>query len=536
MSKNEESPTLKELDMDWEEIWDLLKKVREVLGEEAYKKLLKIVQAFETVKELIREHGATIRELRRLLFGASTEKRKNLFKEEEKEGEEKAEAPKEKKKRKGHGRHGAEDFPGAKKVEVPHDSLKPGDPCPKCGKGRVYDHKPGVIIRFHGQPPVEVTVYRLQKLRCNLCGEIFTAKAPEGVGEEKYDAATGAMIGLLKYGSGMPFNRLQALQGALGVPLAGSTQWEILEDGAGKLLPIFQELIRQGAQGEVLHDDDTVMRVRTLLKKLQEKKKKAKSKKAKGKVRTGIYTTGVVSLVEGKKVVLFFTGNRYAGENLKTLLEERARDLGPPILMCDGLDRNHPKDFQVLLANCLAHGRRKFVSLAGSFPEETRFVIDKLAEVYKNEEEAKREGMSPEERLAWHQERSAPHMEELKKWMKEVVEEKKVEPNSRLGKAIQYMEDRWEAMTLFLREPGAPLDNNVTERALKKAILHRKNSYFYQTENGARVGDLYMSLLYTAQENGLNIYAYLKDLLEHSKEVAADPKPWLPWNWTGKEA
>ena len=286
----------------------------------------------------------------------------------------------------------------------------------------------------------------------------------------------------------------------------------------------------------MLHNDDTVMRVRTLLKKLQAKKKKAKSKKAKDKVRTGIYTTAVVSLVEGKKVVLFFTGNRYAGENLKTLLEERARELGPPILMCDGLERNHPKDFQVLLANCIAHGRRKFVSLAGSFPDETRFVIDKLAEVYKNEEKAKQDGMSPEERLSWHKERSGPHMEELKKWMEEVIKEKKVEPNSRLGKAIKYMEDRWDALTLFLREPGAPLDNNITERALKKAILHRKNSYFYQTENGARVGDLYMSVIYTAQENGLNVYSYLKDLLDHYKEAATDPKPWLPWNWTGKKA
>ena len=245
MSKNL-NKKFEKLDMDWEEIWELLDKVREVLGEEPYQKLYKLVQAFETVQELIREHGATIRELRRLLFGASTEKRKNIFNESE-ECEGTPKSSKEKKKRKGHGRHGAEDFPGANKVEVPHDSLKPGDPCPKCGKGRVYDHKPGVIIRFHGQPPVEVTVYQLQKLRCNLCGEIFTAKPPEGVGEEKYDAATGAMIGLLKYGSGMPFNRIQALQGGLGVPLSGSTQWEILDDGARKLLPIFQELIRQGA-------------------------------------------------------------------------------------------------------------------------------------------------------------------------------------------------------------------------------------------------------------------------------------------------
>ena len=128
---------------------------------------------------------------------------------------------------------------------------------PACGEGTVYDKVPGVLVRITGQPPLAATVYQLQKLRCHLCGQVFTADAPAAAGPRKYDATAGSMIGLLKYGSGLPFNRLDGLQGGLGVPLPASTQWDIVEAVAGSLAPALDELIRQSAQGEVLHNDDT---------------------------------------------------------------------------------------------------------------------------------------------------------------------------------------------------------------------------------------------------------------------------------------
>ena len=109
--------------------------------------------------------------------------------------------------------------------------------------------------------------------------------------------------------------------------------------------------------------------------------------------------------------------------------------------------------------------------------------------------------------------------------------ERKVEPNSGLGDAIQYMTNHWEGLTLFLRTPGAPLDNNVCERALKRAILHRRNSLFYKTLNGARVGDIFMTLIYTAELAGAKAFDYLVALLRHPREVAAAPEKWLPWNF-----
>jgi transposase len=118
-----------------------------------------------------------------------------------------------------------------------------------------------VLVRIVGQAPVQAKVYELQKLRCNLCGKVFTPPAPEKVGEEKYDATAGSMIALLKYGTGLPFNRLEGLQGTLGIPLPASTQWDIVHAMSSIIRPAYHELIRQAAQGEVVHNDDTTVKI-----------------------------------------------------------------------------------------------------------------------------------------------------------------------------------------------------------------------------------------------------------------------------------
>jgi len=359
-------------------------------------------------------------------------------------------------------------------------------------------------------------------LRCNLCGEIFTAKAPEKIGDEKYDETAGTMIALLKYGSGFPFNRLEGLQGSLGIPLPASTQWDIVERTGDRIYPVFRELIRQAAQGEVIYNDDTTMKILALMKENDEDESSRK----------GMFTTGILSTINGRKIALFFTGRKHAGENMADLLEQRQSGLSPPIQMCDALSRNLPKDFLIILANCLAHGRRKFVEVAWNFPEECQYVIETLGQVYKNDELAKDQNMSPAERLVFHQTESGPLMEQLKIWLNEQLDQKKVEPNSGLGQAISYMLKHWEALTLFLREPNAPLDNNLCEQALKKAILHRKNALFYKTEHGAYIGDMFMSIIHTCNLAGVNPFDYITALQKHSSEVFKNPQNWMPWNYT----
>jgi hypothetical protein len=430
----------------------------------------------------------------------------------------------EKEKPKGHGRNGADDYTGAERIYTPHESLKPGDRCPECEDGKVYRQpKPQVLVRVKGVAPIQATIYEQEGLRCNLCGKVFWATPPEDIGDEKYDATVASLIGLLKYGSGMPFNRLQRLEESLGIPLPVSTQWEIVADAVDPLKAAWAELVRQGAQGEILYNDDTTMKILELMK---ENKKLDESKD-----RTGMFTSGIVSTREGRRIALFFTGRQHAGENLADVLGKRAAELPAPIQMCDGLDRNLPKGYATVSANCLTHGRRKFVDNIENFPEECRYVIELLGEVYKNDDETRKENMSSEQRLAFHQEHSAKPMNKLEQWMNEQIEEKKVEPNSTLGQAISYMRNRWDKLTLFLREPGAPLDNNVAERALKKTILHRKNALFYKTTNGAQIGDIFMSLIHTAELCRANPFDYLTELQKHADDVERSPQDWMPWNY-----
>jgi hypothetical protein len=392
-------------------------------------------------------------------------------------------------------------------------------------KGKIYHGKiPAYIVRLVGCAPITATVWELENLRCNLCLKVFTARPPEEAGSKKYDETAGSMIALLKYGSGLPFNRLERLQRSMGIPLPSATQWEIVREVAGIVEPAFQELIRQGAQGEVLHNDDTSAKILALMKDRRDLVTDPKT-------RTGIFTSGIVSIREGREIALFFTGGKHAGENLSDVLAKRSAELSPPIQMCDGLSRNLPKEFEVILAGCNIHARRNFVDVAADFPDECRYVLETFREVYKNEAITKGQGMSGEERLAFHKAETCPVMEKFNQWLHEQLDEKKVEPNSGLGEAIQYTIKHWGPLTLFLRVAGAPLDNNACERILKKAILHRKASLFYKTENGAHVGDLFMSLIHTCELCKADPFDYLTELQRHGKEVATSPQNWLPWNY-----
>jgi len=503
-----------------------------------------------TLKFLTQElqaKGTSVNRLRKLLFGSKTEKTSQVVGEKkspgkddeeqdttvapktsEKDGDEKK---KKKKKRKGHGRNGAADYPGAERVPVSHESLQPGDRCPECLKGKVYKMAdPAVLVRVTGMAPLEAKVYECQRLRCNLCGEVFTAAAPDGVGDAKYDETAASMIGLLKYGCGLPFNRMERLERGFGIPLPASTQWEVVENAEKKLAVAFEELVRQAAQGKVLHNDDTTIKILEMMgnSSAGESNSQAGSKSDK---RTGMFTTGVVSISDGHRITLFFSGRQHAGENLADVLEKRAADLGAPIQMCDALSRNTAADFDTILANCIAHARRKFVDVSQNFPVEVKHVLEKLREVYKNDATTHKRRMSPEQRLKFHQAHSKPIMEDLESWLKEQFKQRLVEPNSGLGEAISYMTDHWDELTLFLRVADAPLDNNCCERALKKAILHRKNSLFYKTQNGARVADTFMSLIHTCEINDIEPFDYLVALQRNCDQVANAPDKWMPWNY-----
>jgi transposase len=543
------------VDVDSDRLEEVLRRVERSLDEKDAALIRAVFESYTYVTELVEDKNTTIRRLRQLFFGSRTEKTEAVVgpktgtsdgaaSSDATAGTELAagagtpDASDATTTSKGHGRNGAEAYRGAVRIDVAHPSLAAGDACPACGQGTVYDRVPGVLVRITGQPPLAATVYQLQKLRCHLCGQVFTADAPEEAGPRKYDATAGSMIGLLKYGSGLPFNRLDGLQGDLGVPLPASTQWDVVEAVAASLAPAFDELIRQAAQGEVLHNDDTTVKILELMgeRARQEALADAAPDASDSDERRGLYTSGVVALRDGRRVALFFSGRRHAGENLAQVLKHRADELPPPIQMCDALSRNLPGELQTIVANCLAHARRQFVDVYDRFPEPCRHLLESLAVVYRNDAEARGRRLSPEARLRSHQEASGPTMQDLHGWLTGQLAERRAESNSALGGAIGYMLRHWDRLTLFLRQAGAPLDNNVCERALKKAILHRKNSLFYKTRNGARVGDLFMSLIYTCQLNQANPFDYLTQLQRHADAIAASPQLWMPWNYRDAEA
>lgn len=530
--KRRKKPVKKKIELDMDQLEELIERAENGSLQENDVELIRaMAECIAVLSQAVDDKASAVKKLLRMVFGAKTEKKENIANSSDPKGtstnDEKNSSAKKnpRKKRPGgnSGKNGTEKYTGADQVEIDHPELKTGDSCPECEEGKLYKNsEPGVEIRVTGSAPLQATVYRLEKLRCNLCGKIFTAPLPAEAGNKKYDTAAVAMIALLKYGSGLPFNRLQALQGNLGIPLPSSTQWDIIKNSADFFKPAYKKLIELAAQGELFHNDDTTIKIQSLIKE----------NKAGNPDRKGMFTTGIVSVLDGRKIVLFFSGRKHAGENLGTVLSTRDTSLRTPIQMCDALSRNTPNDFDTILAYCLVHARRHFVDAAINFPQECQFVIDTLAEVYRFDKETKEQSMTPDQRLTYHQQNSAELMEELRIWLEQHIEEKMVEPNSSLGDAIYYMLNHWQNLIAFLRIPGAPLDNNICERALKKAILHRKNSLFFKSERGAAVADMFMSLIYTCEQSGTNPFDYLKALQDHTQQVEADPAKWMPWNFS----
>jgi len=511
---------IESIDVSIEELDQLVDRAgREPLPPEGQRKLKAAVGTLGLMAEMLADKDTTIQKLRELLLPARTSEKTRKVCNNDRTEEPKPKRERKNSRKKGHGRKGAADYAGAPKVSVAHPSLQRGDHCPECEKGKLYPlNEARNLIRIIGQAPLQATVYQLQALRCNLCGEVFTAPPPAGVGTGKYDVTAVSMIALFKYGSGVPFYRMQRLESQFGIPLAAATQWQLMLEAATTLQPVWKELIRQAAQGRLVHNDDTSMRILSFHREVSDS-------------RTGLFTSGIVSILGEYRIAVFLTGRKHAGENLADVLRQRAAELTPPIQMCDALARNVPDSLQVVLANCLAHGRRHFVGIANNFPAECRYVLEMLREVFHFDALAREQNLSPEERQNFHQQHSLPLMDQLHGWCRQQLDEAQVEPNSGLGKAIQYLLNHWQKLTLFLHVPGAPLDNNLCERALKKAILHRKNALFYRTTTGARVGDLFMSLIHTAELCGANPFDYLTELLRHGSDLATAPSRWMPWNY-----
>jgi transposase len=504
-------------------------------------RLLRLVLSMAT---LLQQKNASIKRLKRLRFGPRSDKRTANPAPAEDKAQDQAAAHKadalstettpsssetgqvfpseQRPKRKGHGRMSATAYSGAQVVLCHHTTLKPGDKCldPFC-HGHLYDSKaPTVFVQLTGQPIIGATAYQRQVLRCSACQERFSAALPAGVREQKYDATADVALVLAKFAGGVPFYRLARLQASCGVPWPESVQFERCEAVADAALPVFLYLQRLAADGAVLYGDDTRVKILDCLKE---------NAGLAADERRGLQTSGIVVEVGGQKLALYASGRLHTGEQLDELLKERSAGLAPPLQMGDALAANWSGSAATIVAKCWAHARRKFVELEEQFPSECAPVLDAIGQVYGFE--AATVGMSATERLAYQQQQSGPVLAELREWIDEQFRTRAVEPNSALGQALRYLTKHWSGLTKFLSVAGAPLDNNLAERALKRAVLLRKNALFYKTEHGVAVGDMLLSLIETCRLNRVNAWQYLLRWVRCAPEVRHRPAEFLPWNY-----
>jgi transposase len=434
--------------------------------------------------------------------------------------------------RPGMGRLGADAYVGAERVPCRHDELAAGQRCPVCGQGTLYDLPKGVELRIDGHALLSAIRYELDKLRCSACGAIFTAPLPEQAGQTKYSPRARAVLVVSRYYLGLPFYRIEGYQAMQGVPVADATQWEQIEAVARCCYGVFGYLERLAAQGEVIHQDDTTVRILTLMQENEQIRARAAAQGlSRANERTGMFTTALVVRVGERLIALYYSGRAHAGENLAALLHKREADQAPPLTMSDALSRNDVEEGLVIRCHCLVHGRRQFSDLEEMFPGECRVVIETLKQVFDHDEAAREQAMNPAARLTYHQAYSQPLMDDLKGWLDQQIHDRLVEPNSALGKAIAYMRTHWGTLTRFLHLERAPLDNNLVEQALKLFIRQRKNSLFYKSEHSAHVASVLTSVILTCIYAGVNALEYFVVLQEHRAEVFAEPEAWLPWTY-----
>ncbi|CDZ76806.1 Transposase [Legionella massiliensis] len=400
------------------------------------------------------------------------------------------------------------------------------------GKGakttrKLYRIPPGILVNIKGHNLASVNKYWIEKLRCALCNEVFPATIPKQVCKEKYHPSFKAMLALQKYYMAMPFHRQDYFQSLLGFPIAASTQWQLMEELASCVLLVFPTLEKIAANGSLIHNDDTVVRIVDVIRN---------NRQNPGQKRTGMYTTGILAQNGTHKIALFYNSKRHSGENMARLLNKRDKNKGQVIQMCDALSHNLPANHRTIVCNCLSHGFRKFEELLAFYPEHCQTLMKYLSTPFQVDEKSKQLGHNEQQRLLYHQTHSQLSMLKAKAYMEDLLSTKQIEPNESLGKAINYMLKHWDKLTRFLSVSGAPVHNNNMEQGLKIPIRGRNNWLFYKTEYGAMVGGVLTSIIYTCELANVNPFEYLVALQVYKDHIVKEPTAWLPWSYANTTA
>jgi hypothetical protein len=447
------------------------------LTDNDYQTLTGVVQTWAHLTELCGRRNASIREIRRVL-GIGNPRQPSAGTPAETDAERAGESNADNREgglqraaagqslvradvaatRNPHGRRSQEDFEQLDEAHHTHVALHSGDTCPSCMRGRVYKYRPSVFTTISGRAPLVATRHTVDSLQCNLCKEVFRAPLPaalelDGVnGKVLYTYSAVAMVCILRCFGGLPMHRQDRLQRALGVPVPDASIWDLHERLAAAVRPVWRYLVTEAANAPLFFGDDTGATI--LSSRIQVRPNR---RTGEPQARTGCHTTCVIAMLEGEQAaVLFFTGIHHTGEVMDLIIGERAAGLSPPIFMGDCIESNSVTTGTVYYAGCNAHAVRRFKELADRYPEQTAYVLERYGTIYDNEDHCIAAKLSPEERCDYHQAHSRPLLREIAEYGEDLFEGHKVEPNSDLGEALDYVIGNERRLSAFARHPGAP--------------------------------------------------------------------------------
>lgn len=436
-----------------------------------------------------------------------------------------------------HGRRDQEAFGELAERHHRHGDLQRGCRCPSCERGRLYEEEPGHFTSITGQAPLVGMTHVVERLRCNLCKQVFTAPLSEelkrdGVsGLRLYSYSAAAVVVVFRFFGGMPMYRQKTMQDALGVAVPDASMFDMCERMADAARPVERHLRRlaQGAKG-FFGDDTSAL--------ILESRAELKQQRKTGVVveRTGCHTSCVIAVTaEGYKIAIFCTGIQHTGELMDELLLGRDPTLPVPFFMSDCQSSNSVTVARVLYAGCNAHAVRRFKDIEERYPEEAGYAHERYRAIFDNEKKCQQANLDDDERLAYHREHSKPLFDEIFEHGDTLLETRAIEPNSDLGEAYGFVVNNRVRLSAFLRIPGAPLENNSTERILRVPVRLRDNAPFFRTKLGAKISDPLWTVGTTALAYGVNLLDYFVALQRHAADVRARPQLWAPWAYHKRE-
>jgi len=424
------------------------------------------------------------------------------------------------------GRYGYDDYSSSptSKIEV-GQGLSCGQMCPECQKGKIYPATSRKLLQFDGNPPVSAKRFEKEVLRCNTCLKEFSSN--ERIDRWMPEARSSIVIFKTM---GMPFHRMANIQVFFNVPLAESTMWKQIKDMWDESFKFIDERLHKlASECDSFYMDDTratILEVKEANKKLLVSERRS--------CNTTVIST---STEEGHQIVLYITSNKHCGENFSELLEIRESPIDNIKVMADASSNNLSKLSseqleKIIIFKCNAHSRRKYHELLNYEEAYCMWFLKEIGCIYVNDRFCKKQNYTEEERLEYHQRCSKEHMDNIYAKIDELFEEKLVEPNSALGKAMKYWKNHKEGLTKFLYVAGMSLDNNMVEQLMKYFIMQRKSSYFYKTLASAKILSGFTSIITTCRVNNVNANEYLNWVQENWLKVqASQGSNYMPWDY-----